>query len=255
MKSRLFFFVTLVFILMVTGCARFSIKPEKSVSMAAGALLEQVRLINTRLNACKGIGMMSFKTESPIPRMRFAWLCDLPDRIRLELLAPTGIPLLTVSADGTWFYVLSHSEDHRLHKRKAKRVNLEKIISIPLTIRDASHLLAGAIPLHAFDTAERIDLPDGNYMLHLRNYRPDKTENIFFDKANGRPHKIEFIKGGGHEPEYSVYFNGIRLINGATIPESITLRNDRNESVDIDIQRFWPESGIEAEKFILTTPS
>lgn len=253
MRSKLICSGLLVVMLIMSGCARFIIKPEKTISAAAGDLLERVSAINTSLTASKGIGTLSFQnTHTPMPRMRFAWLCSLPDRIRLELLAPTGNPLLTLAADGTYFYVLPRTDNGRLHKQKAGSVNLKKAIAVPLTISDAASLLTGGIPLREFDTAERIDLPGGDCLLQLKSHRPDRTENIIFDENTNQPRKIEFLRGSGHELEYSITFNGARTIDERTIPESIMLRNNRGETVVITINRFWPKADVPAEKFILS---
>jgi outer membrane lipoprotein-sorting protein len=253
MKSRLIFSGLLVVMLIMTGCARFIVKPEKTISAAAGDLLERVSAINTGLTASKGIGTLSFQnTHTPVPRMRFAWLCSLPDRIRLEILAPTGNPLLTITADGNYFYVLPRTDNGRLHKEKAKNINLEKAIAVPLTISDAVSLLTGGIPLREFDTAERIDRPGGEYLLRLKRHRPDRTENIIFDETTSRPRKIEFLRGSGDELEYSITFSGTRTIDERTIPESIILQGNRGETVVITINRFWPEADVPAEKFILS---
>ena len=69
------------------------------------------------------------------------------------------------------------------------------------------------------------------------------------------PAGIDVFHGRNRDPEYSVRFNGTRQINGATIPESIRIENEKGETVTIIIRRFWPASDIEAEKFILTAPS
>lgn len=254
MKSRLFFSVLLVIIMVMTGCARF-IKPEKYVTSAAGELLERIDALNTRRSACKGIGTISFKNALSMPRMRFAWLCSLPDRIRMELLAPTGNPLLTLSADGTYFYYQARDKDNRLYKKKADGISLKKIISIPLTIRDTTHLLAGAIPLFDFDRAERIDLPDGQYRLRLKGYWPDRTEEIFFDKDTGEPVGLAFFRRGDDAPDYSVRFTGSREVNGIFVPRTITLEGSGGQTVVIAIDRFWPETDVPVEKFILTNPS
>lgn len=255
MNNRFFLFILLTVLTTMTGCAGLGVRPEKSVSPEAAVLIDRVKIFNARLNACKGIGTISIKSTRIMPRMRFAWLCDLPDRIRLELLAPTGTPLLTISADGTYFYYQPHNAENKVLKKKAKNINLGKIIGAPLTIDDTCHLLAGAIPLHEFDTAKRIDLPDENVMLQFRSYRPDRVENIFFDKTTRQPAGIDVFHGRNRDPEYSVRFNGTRQINGATIPESIRIENEKGETVTIIIRRFWPASDIEAEKFILTAPS
>ena len=254
MKSRRFIPVALVIIMILTGCTRL-IKPEKYVSPAAAELLGRVDAMNARRSTCKGIGTISFKSSLSLPSMRFAWLCSLPDKIRLEVLAPTGTPLLTVSADGKYFYYLSRDKNNRLYKKKADGINLEKIISIPLTISDTSHLLAGAVPLLDFDTAERVDPPEGDYRLRLKRHWPGRTEDIIFDKDTGRPVEIMFFRGNDPEPDYSVRFTGILEVTGVSVPRTITLEGAGGETVVIAVQRFWLETGAPVEKFILSDPS
>ncbi len=252
MKKRLFLLVPLAIILITAGCAPFITKPEKTVSPRAEELLDRINAINACMTASKGIGTISFQTRQAMPDMRFAWLCNLPDKIRLELLAPTGTPLLTLAADGDYCYFLPRTGQDRLRKKKATDINLERIISTPLTVSDAAHLLAGAIPLHEFDTAERIAMPDGDYILQLKRHWPGRTENIIFDKTTNRPRQIEFLRGSGQKLEYSVHFIGLQTINDVTIPESMFFRNSRDETAVITISRFWRQADVPIEKFRLT---
>ncbi len=257
MKSRFILPVLMLpmLLLMTSGCARF-IKPVKTISPAAADLLARIRTTNGDLKACKGIGTISsWLKAGTMPRTRFAWLCRLPDRLRLEILAPTGTPVMTLSADGKYVYFLPRDGKHRLRRKKADDINLEKIISFPLRLTDAGHLLAGAVPLHEFDSAERVDLPDDNYMLQLTNHWPDRIEKIYFEETTGRPVRIEFLQGSQDQPRYSATFSGVRKIDGKTIPESIILEDDRGNKVVITIDRYWLETDIPVEKFILTDPA
>ena len=254
MNRSVYLSIVLVLI-MITGCARIIFRPERTVSTEAGKLLERVEAMNARRSACKGIGTIFFESSLSMPSMRFAWLCSLPDRIRMELLSPTGAPLLTVSADSTYFYYLPRDKDNRLYKKKAAGINLEKVISIPLTLNDITHLLAGAIPLLDFDTADRIDLADGNDCLRLKSYWPDRIEDVIFDKDTGRPVAIKFFRGDGNEPDYSALFSGTLEVSGGTVPKTITLTGAGAETVVITIHRFWLETAVPEEKFILSKPS
>jgi hypothetical protein len=255
MKIRLPFTALLVVFLTVTGCARLIPRPEKDISPAAGDLLGRITAFNSRMTACKGIGTITFRNRADMPRMRFAWLCRLPDRIRLELLGATGTPLLTMSADGDNFYFLPRTGSGRMRKEKAAGVTLGKAIAVPLTIHDAAHLLAGRIPLLDFDTAERIKPDNGQYGLRLRRHRPERTETIIFDGTTDRPCRIEFRRGAKDALEYAASFSGTRAVNdNTTIPESIALENGQGESVVIEISRFWPETDLPVEKFVLADP-
>jgi outer membrane biogenesis lipoprotein LolB len=254
MKNRRIIIALLAALLSVSGCASLIPRPEKNISPEAGDLLERIVAFNSRLKACKGIGTISFRSRADMPRMRFAWLCRLPDRIRLELLGATGTPLLTLSADGDNFYFLPRADNSRLRKEKAAGVTLGKAIAVPLPIPDAAHLLAGRIPLLDFDTAERIKPDNGKYGLLLRQHRPERTETIIFDETTDRPCRIEFRQGSKDALEYAASFSGVRTVEDTTIPESIILENGQGESVAIEISRFWPETDLPIEKFVLTNP-
>lgn len=255
MTTILRVFPVLVILLMMTGCAGFPVfRPEKKVSAAAGELLERVNVINSRMTACKGIGAIAFENPAGMPRMKFAWLCSLPDKIRLEVLAPTGQPLMTISSDGTYVYFLPRNETGQVRKRKAVNITLESILPVPLTFSDITHLLAGCIPVRDFDTAERLDdTPDGEYVLELKRRRPDETEHIVFDAAATRPHRIDFFQGDKQEPDYSAVLIGARAIDGTTIPDSLILKNGRDgRAAIITIDRFWTAADVPVEKFILS---
>ncbi|MEW6079373.1 MAG: hypothetical protein AB1724_16325 [Thermodesulfobacteriota bacterium] len=254
MSDRRTFPFLLIVLLAISGCAGLAPKPEKRISPEAVKLLEQIRAHNSRLTACKGIGTITFRNRADMPRMRFAWLCRLPDCIRLELLGATGTPLLTMSADGDNFYFLPRTGSGRMRKEKAAGVTLGKAIAVPLTIHDAAHLLAGRIPLLDFDTAERIEPGNGQYGLRLRQNRPERTETIIFDGTTDRPCRIEFRQGSKDGLEYAASFSGVRTAEDTTIPESIILENGQEESVVIEISRFWPETDLPIEKFVLTGP-
>ena len=241
-------------LLMLSGCGGFSgVRPAKTVSGRAGDLLTRIDAINSRLTACKGTGTITLRNAGNMPRMEFAWLCSPPDKIRLELLAPTGQPLITLSSDGSHLYFLPHTRNGRVHKIKEKGMDLERILSVPLPISDASQLLAGRIPILDFDTAERLDRPGGEYILRLNRQRPRAAEDIVFEGDSRRPVAIEFFQEGKKEPEYTVELIGSQKIDNIPIPESIELINNHNgRRAMITIDRFWTSADVSADKFILT---
>ena len=255
MSHRFFPALLLVVLtLAANGCARLAFKPEPVVSPAAAELLDRVQAVNSGLTACKGLGTIDFQNQPHTPRARFAWLCRPPDKIRLEVLAPTGTPLFTLASDGVYVYALSRTGDKKLFKKKAAGLDLHKIISLPLTIGDIACLLSGGIPLRGFDTAERLDPPGGGHLLQLKSRRPDRAQNIAFDPTTGHPSGITFLRGSGPELEYAVALIGVRETDGQLMPEAIRMENDRHESVIIAIDRFWSATNVPDEKFTLTAP-
>jgi outer membrane lipoprotein-sorting protein len=255
MKSKFIAPVLLIAFLAINGCAGLTPRPEKTISGEAAYLLKRVSEFDSRITACKGVGTISIRSRSDMPRMRFAWLCRLPDRVRLELLAPTGTPLLTLSSDGDTFYFLPRDGNGRMRKEKAANVTLGKAIDVPMTVQETAHLLAGRVPLLDFDEAESIEATGGGDGLRLKRHRPAKTEIIFFDAGTGRPNRIEFLKGEEEALEYVASFEGEKAISGdTTIPEALILENSWGGTVEIEFSRFWPEQDLPVEKFVLTAP-
>jgi hypothetical protein len=79
--------------------------------------------------------------------------------VRLAVRALTGIPLLTVAADGQRMSVLEHRENRYLRKRQGDGT-LSDLTGVPIRLDELTALLAGRLPGGAYSRVGAGESPD-----------------------------------------------------------------------------------------------
>lgn len=241
----------LIGVVFLSGCAALSPAPDR-LSPEAQQLLEQLAGQNSRLSAFKGLGDLTLAGAAGRHALGLAWLVRIPDKMRFELLAVTGTPVLSLAADGEYVYWLPHTPDSAFHKLKQKRLNLEKLIGVPVQTDEIMLLLAGRIPVRRYDTAELVRNDDGRRELRLKKNWRGEVQRIHFAGDNPHPVKIEFLTDFGRQVGYSVTIEDLRPVDEFTVPHEMIFAAGPADSATLRIRRYWTGVNIDDAVFVLT---
>ncbi|MFP4039415.1 MAG: hypothetical protein ACLFS7_02640 [Desulfosudaceae bacterium] len=259
MTKRLFPLILLLGALLLNGCALLPARrpplPEKDrISQPARLALEELDRRNADLTSFKGVGKISVKKEGRQMQARLALMAVLPDKIRFEVLSPSGQPFMSLSTDGSDFYLRQRGDKERFIKKSARRLTLEKFLRIPVTAEDIIQVLAGRVPLIDYDTAVLAADSDQVNRLTIKDWSEDRREVIYLDQATGRPFRLEFFDGKDQQPVYSFAPLDEKNIAGYDIPEKILLSGTDGLTVTITLDRYWADITVPPDKFVLTDP-
>ena len=75
----------------------------------ARSLLDALVNLNSGLDSFKGIGKATFSSKGKKQVARVAWMGSGRNRIRIEVLDPSGRPSVSFANDGEWSYLLSRN--------------------------------------------------------------------------------------------------------------------------------------------------
>ena len=104
---------------------------DLSFDSDASKKLFDLGLINDEMYSSKGIGSLTIFAKNKSYSSNFAWICEFPDSIRLDILSPLGTPIHSISSDGKYFYIISYSEN-KFYKKKVKEAFLKNIMGLPI---------------------------------------------------------------------------------------------------------------------------
>lgn len=146
----------LMFSMLCWGCALFTGGPRERVfdSDATRVRYDQLRAVNADLSTLRGVGSILFRHPGQAAvSERVAFTLQPPNRVRIAIRAVTGLPLVTLAADGEWIYLIDHREN-RYHKKRFQSDALESVVGLSIGPGDLIDLLCGRLPAIDFDQAE-----------------------------------------------------------------------------------------------------
>ena len=213
-------------------------------------LQKSILATNTALKSIKGIGRVKLQQNNQSNIFRAVWIGKRPGQFRLEVLAATGQPMLSFAGDGKRHYLLSYT-DNRLYRKKVSENGLKDIISIALSTNDIVDLLSGRLPVNPGGSA-RIENGAGGQgpFLVLEDSRRNHVDKIFMG-----PDGMAF---GGLERRdrrgrllFKVVFDKMRVVDGFRVPDALTITNDDNVRVHIEVERCWVNPVVSDDQFVL----
>ncbi len=167
--------------------------------------------------------------------------------MRLVAISFTGRPFESLSSDGNFLYLLSHTSEHPFIKQRTKKGSLKKLISIPVSTSDIISLLSGTIPVYDYNYIE-YDKNDNGFSISLFSYWYGLKEKIYFDRKN-RIISVEFFSSSSNLI-YRAVINKYKKINNFNIPDKLHIFSVNN-SFKLDIQRFWANVPVSKDMFVL----
>jgi outer membrane lipoprotein-sorting protein len=247
--------IGLCLVVFLSGCAGWATRQRPVLSFRAERALAVLAAQEASApSASKGLGKIILQTATRKQSLRLAWLVKLPDKIRVEVLAPTGQSLLTFATDGTYVYFLPHGPEAQLTKKHARNIYLEHLTGLPVRIEDLLSLLSGRFPLRPYDTATVDDGRAGKYVLALKKNWQGVIQAVYFDAVSEIPYSVEVFNNWGNRLAYRATVRGWQQVEEARLPREIFLESGRGETATLIIRRFWVEADIADDKFVLTDP-
>ena len=236
--------------LALTGCAHWK-APDTPAAREGQRVLEQLRAVNSGLEAVKGLGQAALTTGTGRQRVRVAWAAQATGQLRMELLAVSGHPLATLATDGEYLYLRDNAGD-RFLKCRAPRANLKALVQVPLRVPDLIDLLMGRIPLPKAEHSVLMDNPrQSGYILERHRWWGTKVQQIHLAADGLTVRRVVFFDADGHTTHWAT-LSGHKDQGGYTFPGQLAVAAPTGARMEIRMERLWPGARLNGEAFQLS---
>lgn len=252
---RLTVLVPLIFI--QVACAAINPKSDTPARPAdpgetAASLAARVESINQTLVSSRGIGRITFSHSGQSQRFRIAWVSTVPEKLRAVLLGVDGRPLITISADGTWFYYRDHTTGE-YRRESPQEYRLKKALHLPLDVSSLSRLLAGRVPAFDYDRTELMSgrTPDESGIVLKKWW--NKVGKVYISESRPAITRIESYRQTG-EMRYRADILEIQKVGAYRVPRVLSIHDDATSHFVLDIERYWANEPVKPGTFRLEPP-
>ena len=222
------------------------------ISPKAQHCLAMLENHNRGLGTFKGMGSFRLENEEGLRNARVAWIGDAFRKVRIQVMDISGVPIMSIAADGDYFYAISHREN-RFHKSRTSDPGLEKAIGIPMKTREAVQILTGRIPVRGHDSAQIIrEEKDEGEVLVLTSRWGRVLEKIFFDKDGKTVLYMEMYDSMGNFV-YRAEFGDLRIVENYLLPFAVTISAEEVH-FQLQIERYWADMPVSPDVFVLSDP-
>lgn len=215
-------------------------------------ILSELRSRNETISSMKGIGRIKTWNSGQTQTARTAWTIARPDKIRIMILAISGFPVASLAADGQSVYLMSHG-DNRFYQKQTPDANLEQMLNLPIQSRELIEIVSGAIPVrdHVASSLNK-DITSGQNLLILTGQNGSPCEILYLDSGQG-VNGIAFYDDAG-DLEFRVIYSERKEVDGYLVPSRMTLDNDENAGIQVDMEKIWINPPVSADMFVLLPP-
>ena len=250
----------LIAVVLLISCAVFRPARELEITPAdkineVRDLLSVLRTKNDSLRNFKGIGNIKVSQEGDFYLdQRVAWIGERPVRLSIAVLV-SGYPAIRLATDGEWLYYLeTHGSETEFKKIRASDPSLKNIILIPISSSDVVMLLAGCIPMPAFDSVDFIkEEATPGFVLVLKERWWGIRQKIFYDKNQSQVYRIDVFQRSG-ALMYRAEIERIQRVGEFEVPFRLKLSTDNGNHFQLDIDRCWVNVEMPPHAFVLTPP-
>ncbi len=228
------------------------IMPPPTVSPEAQHRLSMLENHNRGLGTFKGMGSFRLENEEGLRNARVAWIGADFRKLRIQVMDISGIPIMSIAADGDYFYALSHREN-RFYKTRTSDPGLERAIGIPMKTREAIQILTGRVPIRGHDSAMVVQNEKGEGDILVLTSRWGRVlEKIFFDKDRKTVLHMEMYDSMGN-PVYQAQFGDIRDVENYRLPFDVRIMGE-NVHFHLQIERSWADMPVSSPVFVIEDP-
>jgi len=243
--------------LFLTACAGVVHKPVDAKKAAelveARELVAALGARNHNLWTFKGTGRFKLWQGGRVLSTRAAWVGSFPDKLRIAVMNPTGQPMVSLSTDGQYLYMISHSEGE-FYKKLSTNPTLQRLISIPISANDIISILTARLPIREYHTAElTADESGRGYILALSRKWRGVTEKIYLDTDKRSVLQVE-IFGASDQLSYRTVFQGKQHVNEFELPLKIMISDTEGNRFEVEIDKYWTDVPLMPSIFVLTPP-
>lgn len=247
LRKPLMHLLMIYLLVLSTGCVKLFKVPEDDAyaRMVIGRLLAQ----NEELIRFKGLAKVKMNDGGRSRTGRIAFAAVRPDRMRVELLNSMGTPLTSLAGDGDHISILSHV-DKKHYRIRQSRTALEPVIHLPIGIEDLQSLLSGIVPLppYAFARIEETDGPED--VVILKNRWHGTVSRLQVDSKTHQIQNMQVFDGEG-QLHYQIHWHQWNEDGKFTLPSKVTIESLSHQSLELVVDRFWPNAQIAPSTFIL----
>ena len=205
---------------------------------------------NSGVRTIKGIGTVLLQEKNSRRTSRAVWAAEMPDMLRVEIIAPTGHPVAQFAGDGSWIYLRS-SAPERTFRKRASDATLSRLTGVPVRVADVAAILAGGVPMRAFDWAELTPGRDGaGWVLALNGRGVGVLEKITVSPDYSRVLGIEMFDARGRL-SYRLVIGKTRNVDGHTVPVNLSFSDGAGHLLEISVQRCWINMELAPDLFRL----
>jgi hypothetical protein len=248
---------------LVFGCAGFkdpgAIKPiqpapESATEIDPGFVVANLEKTNFGLTSFKGIGKIKIWNSDALQSARVVWAGYKTEKLRLEILGLGGRPFSSVVYDGSRLYLSLHSEG-RFYQKQTRKADLNRLVSMPITVHDTLSILAGRVPLlkNAKLTFEKGVSGSPNVLLLEKGWFRKRTGKIYIREDMKTVWKYELFQGK-NTLLYRVEFLSRRRYGDYQLPDALLFSNDLHTRIRIDVDNIWPDTKLPPTVFVLKPP-
>lgn len=214
------------------------------ISPAAARHISNIEKLNHGLDSFKGIGNLRLSGAKGRQTLRAAWIAQMPDRLRLELLGVTGAPVASVAADGIYFTAYLH-DSRKQYRHRLGEDGLDRVVGVELKVAEVVSMLGGRIFIAEFRQAvveeDALILKDGAGRIQQAIYPPGK-QNAWWAVER-------FDKRG--ELRYRAILDAPRQADGFLIPGRIVVTTEEGDGLQVSVDRFWANPAVAPNAFFL----
>ncbi|MCP3954667.1 MAG: hypothetical protein GY697_20970 [Desulfobacterales bacterium] len=239
------------------SCAAITKKSDLPVSPEGpgkngASLAVLTESINQTLVSSRGIGWIAFTHSGQLQRLRIAWVSAVPEKLRVVLLGADGRPLVTISADGTWFYFQDHTTGE-FRKDSPLGYRLKAALHLPLDVRSLSLLLAGRLPPIDYDRTELLPgrTPDETVIVLKKWW--NMVGRVYISNSRSAIARIESYRQTG-EMRYQADIKETQKVKTYVVPRVLSINDKANNQFVLDIERYWANEPVSPEVFRLDPP-
>jgi outer membrane lipoprotein-sorting protein len=247
---NLIIFFILFPLILCSGCAAIDFKGKQDVK--AYNLAEQIRNSNKDIKTSKGIGKITIQEtiggKPMATEFKIAWVAEPPSRIRVTLLS-SGFPVETIVSNEKSITLFSHTGKHDLKTYNIKNPSLKDILLIPVKVEDVILLLSGQTPIKDFTHAF---FENSSKTIVLKNKLGNGIQKISINSRN-RINKY-IVANWKAEHLLEVMFLDSIEIDSAIVPSRLTIQDNLDRKVFLEISKFYINQPVKKSVFSLTEP-
>ena len=245
MKSAVFLAAAVV---LLSACSSLQ-TVRRPGEQDAGMLLARISHINAGIRDIKGIGRLRLATGATRNSARVALAGTADGALRIDLIGIDGRPLANLAANGTWLSFRGY-RPYQFHRRPSSSASLEKILSIPVAVKEAVLLLCGRIPVVAHQEAVLLPAQDDEAArILLKGFWGRVKQTIDLGGDGVTPVAAAFFDAGG-DLRYHVHRFDLRPTGGYPIPFGLTLTGGSGALVTLTFDRLSTDTGLPDDLFV-----
>ena len=250
----------LVALLALCGCSWFSPQTDRlTIDYPTQLQLDEtfhLLLAKEQADAAprtfKGLGTIRWRFKGQPQIARVALAGAVPDKLRIEILAPTGQPIFSVSSDGHSIFLLSYS-DQRYIATEPGRLPLSRLVTIPVAVDEITALLCGRPPPIQYQKASVSTAADGQgYILDLKKKLGRRHQKLYMTHPDGHIRWLELYEG--KNLIYRADFEKMQTVQGFRVPAHLVLTDANATQLSLEIDRYWPDASLAPALFVLKPP-